>query len=81
MMKKLFLACLVTQNCEYILAQNLRACATQNDCNQDEICVSYTNCQGRQIKRCLARTCYRSGVGCPSEIVCNEKHCSVLNCK
>lgn len=80
-MKKLIFLYLITQACGDVLAKNLRVCTGQADCNDDEVCVSYADCNGQQVKRCLARTCYRSGVGCPSDLVCNDKHCSVLGCR
>ena len=63
-----------------IWAADLPACIRSTDCNDEEVCVSYANCSGEQVKRCLARTCYRSGVGCPNDVVCNDKHCSTIGC-
>jgi len=64
-----------------LFTNDFRACNRLDDCGYDEICVSYTGCKGKQVHRCIPRTCYRSGVNCPSDLVCVNKHCGELGCK
>ena len=64
-----------------ILAAEIRVCSRPVDCNDGEICVSYTGCNKKQMMQCIPRTCYRSGAGCPGSIVCHNKHCADLSCK
>lgn len=63
-----------------ILASESRTCYRNEHCDDEQVCVSYTGCQKKQVRRCLNRTCYRNGVDCPSDVFCNNKHCANYNC-
>jgi|DEB19_MinimDraft_3_1074340.scaffolds.fasta_scaffold59441_2 hypothetical protein len=62
----------------------LANCILSSDCNDGEVCVSYTSCDlqknKQQVRMCLARSCYSAGNNCPDSIYCNNKHCSDLRC-
>ena len=80
-MFKLILILLILFINNNLLSSDFKICNTLSDCQYDEICVSYTGCKNKQVHRCIPRSCYRSGVNCPSDLVCTNKHCSELGCK
>ena len=67
-----------------ISAQNLLPCKNSSNCNDGQVCVSYTGCDSqkskKQVNQCLNRYCYSVGRDCPGSIYCNNKHCSDLRC-
>lgn len=67
-----------------LIASDLSACDISNNCNDGEVCVSYTSCDERknrqQVRKCLTRSCYSKGHNCPGSTYCQNKHCGDLRC-
>ena len=65
---------------KYFISSDLKKCTRSSDCNDGEVCLSYTNCKGKQVKKCVLRSCHRSGVDCHPKITCINKHCGEVSC-
>lgn len=63
---------------KYFVPSDLKSCMKSSHCNDGEVCLSYTNCHGKQIKKCVLRSCHRSGVDCHPKITCINKHCGEM---
>ena len=67
-----------------LIAGDLISCNKSSDCNDGEVCVSYTSCDRQknkqQVHTCLTRSCYGDGHNCPDSIYCHKKHCGDLRC-